>query len=232
MKSHHEFDLSIIIPLLNSANDLETSLKSISDNVRGNYQVVVVDGASNDNFREIIDRITLNNVLVLSEIDRGEYDAMNKGISLARGGFLLFLMAGDSILTHLNVRSIKNPVMVPAYLKAKNKVIRKKSRTLGLPNCHQGIIFPNDKNIHYDLKYKISSDYDFYLRHFPEIDPLYRKDLFSVCYDEGPSGTNFVKRDNEILEIILLNFGFLYWMRAKFYFTCKHIVKFFLRKIL
>jgi glycosyltransferase involved in cell wall biosynthesis len=56
---------------------------------------IVVDGASTDGTAELLNTISGDNITVLSEKDAGIFDAMNKGIYLAKGEYLNFMNSGD-----------------------------------------------------------------------------------------------------------------------------------------
>ena len=59
-------------------------------------EYIIIDGASKDKTLSIADRYKEHIAQVVSEPDKGLYDAMNKGIRLATGDYLCFLNAGDS----------------------------------------------------------------------------------------------------------------------------------------
>lgn len=58
-------------------------------------EYIIVDGASKDNTLALIKKYRERIQTVVSEPDKGLYDAMNKGIALAHGDYLCFLNAGD-----------------------------------------------------------------------------------------------------------------------------------------
>lgn len=91
--------LSIIIPTYNSSKTLQGCLESIANQTFRNFEVLVIDGVSNDNTVVIAEkyRSKLPELNVVSEPDKGIYDAMNKGISLAQGEWLYFLGSDDTL---------------------------------------------------------------------------------------------------------------------------------------
>jgi glycosyltransferase involved in cell wall biosynthesis len=89
--------LSIIIVTFNAGQFLPStlqSLKSQSEIGSANVEVVIVDGGSTDDTLTLIEEFPFIGTVV-SERDKGIYDAMNKGARLASGRWLQFLNAGD-----------------------------------------------------------------------------------------------------------------------------------------
>ena len=89
---------SIITVTYNAGAVLEDTIQSVSVIAQTYHHVeyIIVDGASKDNTLAIVARYRNRIARVVSEPDRGLYDAMNKGIALATGDYLCFLNAGDS----------------------------------------------------------------------------------------------------------------------------------------
>jgi glycosyltransferase involved in cell wall biosynthesis len=87
--------ITIVTVCLNAASSIEATLRSVLAQDYPNLEYVVVDGGSTDGTVEVIRRFTDRIAAVVSEPDEGVYDAMNKGIGLAGGEYLLFLNAGD-----------------------------------------------------------------------------------------------------------------------------------------
>ncbi len=87
--------ISIITITFNAAGTLPITLKSIAEQTFADFEHLVVDGASTDDTILIARRMGRPGVRIVSEPDKGLYDAMNKGLRLARGTYVLFLNSGD-----------------------------------------------------------------------------------------------------------------------------------------
>lgn len=87
---------SVITVVFNAESLVGDTGRSLRSQVCGDYEWIVVDGASRDATVSVARELKVPNTRVLSEPDRGIYDAMNKGIAMARGQWLYFLNAGDS----------------------------------------------------------------------------------------------------------------------------------------
>jgi len=103
MKSN--LKISIITSTLNSAKTIEDCIKSI---LSQSYPVehIVIDGCSSDGTLGIIDKYKSSISKIISEPDRGIYDAMNKGISLATGDVIGLLNSDDVYYDNGVVRTI------------------------------------------------------------------------------------------------------------------------------
>ena len=97
MKSHFKF--SIIIPTFNSEKTLDIALSSIVVQSYQNFEVLIIDGLSTDSTIDIAKKHqkVFPNIKIKSEKDNGIYDAMNKGIALAKGEWLYFMGSDDSL---------------------------------------------------------------------------------------------------------------------------------------
>jgi glycosyltransferase involved in cell wall biosynthesis len=87
--------LSIITITYNAEAVLERTLKSVFAQTNQNFEYIIIDGASKDNTLEVARRFKVKNIV--SEPDKGIYDAMNKGFELAKGEYVWFMNAGDEI---------------------------------------------------------------------------------------------------------------------------------------
>lgn len=90
--------VSAIIAVRNGAAILQRCLDSIAAQDYAPRETIVIDGASTDGTRELLERNLRSGVVssYLSEPDRGVYDAWNKGIARARGRWLCFLGCDDA----------------------------------------------------------------------------------------------------------------------------------------
>lgn len=92
--------ISIIIPVLNEEKNIEKSLIQFN-RLKGDKEIIVVDGGSNDSTRQIAERFAK---VVLSE--RGRANQMNKGAANARGNILWFVHL-DSIINENSIEKIQ-----------------------------------------------------------------------------------------------------------------------------
>ena len=89
--------LSIITVTWNAASVIVPTLESVRQQSWHDFEHIIVDGASTDDTLALVHAHGLERTRILSERDKGLYDAMNKGIGLARGRYLMFLNAGDAL---------------------------------------------------------------------------------------------------------------------------------------
>jgi glycosyltransferase involved in cell wall biosynthesis len=87
--------LSIVIPTYNSESYLIDCLKSVEKEAQAGVEFILVDGASSDATMEIVERYRHLFSHIISERDRGQSDAFNKGFALAKGKFLTWLNSDD-----------------------------------------------------------------------------------------------------------------------------------------
>lgn len=87
--------ITVITVSRNSGATIADTVKSVRAQGYPNYEHLIVDGASTDETLNILNGLRHENLRVISEPDRGLYDAMNKGIGLATGELIGFLNADD-----------------------------------------------------------------------------------------------------------------------------------------
>ena len=87
--------ITVITVCRNSAAVIEPTMCSVLAQDYPRVEYVVVDGASTDGTMDIVRKYSGRIATAVSEPDRGVYDAMNKGLGLAHGDYLLFMNAGD-----------------------------------------------------------------------------------------------------------------------------------------
>jgi glycosyltransferase involved in cell wall biosynthesis len=87
--------LSIVTVCLNSARTIGNTLDSVNSQTCPDIEHIVVDGGSTDGTQDLVRKRGLRVATMLSEPDRGIYDAMNKGAALATGDVVGFLNADD-----------------------------------------------------------------------------------------------------------------------------------------
>jgi glycosyltransferase involved in cell wall biosynthesis len=87
--------ISIVTVCYNSAKTIADTLQSVRAQTYGNIEHIVIDGQSKDNTLEVVAASGRHVSMVVSEADKGIYDAMNKGIALAIGEIIGFINADD-----------------------------------------------------------------------------------------------------------------------------------------
>lgn len=176
-----ELFLTIITVSRNDHKRLAETIRSL-ENFYGDlrFEHIVVDGKSNDLTHKILtEKCRYENFRFISEKDRGIYDAMNKGVSLAKGRYLLFLNCGDRMLASPSclfswLQSIiagepKDIVCFHSRVQHATHAFILKPRAathFRMPTSHQAMLFSKYfVNRHlYDISYSIAADFNLYLK--------------------------------------------------------------------
>ncbi|HEY5706504.1 MAG TPA: glycosyltransferase family 2 protein [Terrimicrobiaceae bacterium] len=87
--------ISIVTPNFNGADLLERAIQSVISQDYGNFEYIVMDGGSNDESLQIVDRYREYIAKFVSEKDNGQYDAIAKGFSMATGDIFCWLNSDD-----------------------------------------------------------------------------------------------------------------------------------------
>lgn len=95
--------ISIITINRNNRDGLLRTLESVSRQRFADLEQIVVDGASTDGSADLPQASFTRVSRWISEPDTGVYNAMNKGLALARGTWLLFLNSGDHLLNETSL---------------------------------------------------------------------------------------------------------------------------------
>jgi glycosyltransferase involved in cell wall biosynthesis len=221
---------SIIIPTFNSAKTLSKAFDSILCQTFSDYEIIVVDGRSTDGTIEIIKSYAEKNACIswLSENDKGIYDAMNKGIKKAKGEWILFLGSDDTLynnqvlaLVFEGIGNNKNSRMIYGDVQLNKPIgFEKESLTYGgefhtrrllyANICHQSIFYNQsvfrDFGL-FNINYKLLADWDFNLRCFNLVNPVYL-DLIISNFFVGASSMQ--SQDDLFKEDLVKNMALTY----------------------
>lgn len=96
--------ISIVTAVFNAQNSIEKTIQSVISQDYSEIEYIIIDGKSTDNTLEIINKYASKISIIVSEPDAGIYDALNKGIKLAKGDYIGILHA-DDFFTHSKVIS-------------------------------------------------------------------------------------------------------------------------------
>jgi glycosyltransferase involved in cell wall biosynthesis len=174
---------TILTAAFNSSATLEKTLTSIGEQTFQNLEHIVVDGGSCDETQDILKSFESSyNLTWISEPDRGISHALNKGLRLARGRYILVIQADDQLLSPDILKKVFpylkkeqfDIISFPVVLDdpVRGKVLRKPIRLLWWNHfkfilSHQGC-FVHRKVFNrvggFREKFKINLDYDFFYR--------------------------------------------------------------------
>ena len=91
--------ISVITVSYNAAQTIEETLFSVCNQSYLNVEYIIIDGGSTDGTCEIIEKYRNKIGYFISEPDNGIYDAMNKGLKIATGDYVIFLGADDHFIS-------------------------------------------------------------------------------------------------------------------------------------
>ena len=98
--------VSIITVCYNSEKHITDTIESVLNQTYKKYEYIIVDGGSTDDTLKIIQNYKEHISVLISEPDKGIYDAMNKGAGLAKGKWIIFLNSGDRFYKNNTLENI------------------------------------------------------------------------------------------------------------------------------
>lgn len=194
---------SVITVCFNAINTLPGTYDSLFGQVGADYEWIVIDGASTDGTEEWIQKNKHLISAFISEKDAGIYDAMNKGVSLAKGDLLFFLNADDAFCDEFVLQDVarafaENPTVTLLYGNAIYQSGKRKRqrrfhwvtrRNLVYGDlCHQAVFARRElfeKVGGFNLDYPINADYDWILRVFNSGESIKYIDRYIALFTEG-----------------------------------------------
>lgn len=243
--------VSVITVCLNAQKHIEAAIQSVIRQSYKNIEYIIVDGGSTDYTLDIIKRYKSMISIILSEPDKGIYDAQNKGIKLATGEIVNILNSDDHFYNDgvisdvVNLFKKKNADFIYGniictnldthldYVKKYPRYLKKRF-FLRDTISHAGTFFRKDcflKIGYYDTRYKVSADYEWYLRALfkNNLTWFYANQVFSVFFTGGCSGN--VTYSDELKEIqrkYFSRFDLFFYKLINFVFysdIIRHLIK-------
>ena len=205
---------SIITVTYNAGKVLEDTIQSVVFQTYRNVEYIIVDGGSKDNTLEIAGKYRDRISKIISEPDKGLYDAMNKGIRLATGDYLCFLNAGDELHENETLQKMVHTLKgkeLPDVIYGETAIVDEEGhflhmRRLSTPDnltwksfkqgmlvCHQAFFARRELAIDnlYDLRYRFSADFDWCIRIMKKAKCLHNTRLTIIDYlNEGMTTRN------------------------------------------
>lgn len=195
--------VSVVTVCFNAAPTIATTLDSVRAQTWRPLESVVVDGGSKDGTQDIVKGYADITGTVVSERDEGIYDAMNKGVALARGEIIHFLNADDSFVDAGVVEAAVRIFMAEpeldlvfgdAIYRSSDGAFLRRFKRVNAGNllygdlCHQ-VVFARRRMFErfgqFKLEYRINADYDWMLRVFRGGAQVRHLERTIVNYDAG-----------------------------------------------
>lgn len=182
-----EYMFSVITVCWNVASEIERTLKSVAGQKDAGFEYIVIDGGSTDGTLSVIERYRDRVDILVSEKDKGIYNAMNKGLRFAHGRYAIFMNAGDCFASESVLADVESMIRnhvgkegvdqmaLPAlvygdYMRVDgdeaSQVIPARSASkawYGMFASHQSMFYNVDflrqNNLEYDESYRIAADY-------------------------------------------------------------------------
>ncbi len=195
--------LSIITIVFNNVKDIERTMLSVINQTYRNIEYIIVDGLSTDGTLDIIEQYRHKIAVLISEKDKGIYDAMNKGLAAATGDYVLFMNSGDEIYDLDTVSKIflayadadiyyGETEMIDgtgASLGARRhkvpKELKLSSFKFGMSVSHQAIYIKKSITEKYDEAYQLSADIDWILKAVSKAKKIVNVKFFVAKYLVG-----------------------------------------------
>ena len=255
--------ISIVTITYNAADVLRVTLDSVLRQHHPCLEHIIVDGASTDGTVDIANayktrsaaEVPEHEVSVVSEPDKGLYDAMNKGLRRATGDYVCFLNAGDwlpadNTLDLVVEMAAKTTGMKPAVIYGDTDLVDKdghfighrrlsppekltwRSFKQGMLVCHQAFYARMDlaRQVEYDTRYRFSADVDWCIRVMKlaekEKAPLCRIDAVLVNYlHEGQTTKNHKKSLRERFDVMRRHYGLVTTIALHCWFVVRALLK-------
>jgi len=174
--------LTVITIVYNNVRDIERTINSVINQTYEKIEYIVIDGASTDGTLNIIQKYKNSISKIISEPDKGIYDAMNKGLALATGDYVLFMNSGDEIYDEHTVQDVFNTAPGADIYYGETEMYNDnweslgrrrhqvpeefdwKSFKYGMNISHQAIYIRRSIITPYNLNYKYSSDIEWIIK--------------------------------------------------------------------
>lgn len=183
---------TIITATYNASHTLARTLQSVARQEFRDVEHIIMDGGSMDGTVQMAKDYQQHNpdlkIVIVSERDKGLYDALNKGIRMAKGRYLIFLNAGDKFHASNTLQKVAECIKynpdgkLPAVVYGETDIVDDKGQFIrhrrlqapeqlkwtsfrqGMLVCHQSFYALREIVPEYDLNYRFSADFDWCVR--------------------------------------------------------------------
>lgn len=241
--------ISIITVSYNAKEPIAVTIDSVKRQVNVtpgvDFEYIVMDGGSTDGTVQVALNSNIPNAKIISERDGGIYDAMNKAMDIASGDYYMFLNAGDALHAPHTLSNIVATIKaneMPGVVYGQTNLVDNNRKFIaprhltappelhytdfaeGMLVCHQAFVALARIAPHYNLKYRLSADFDWCIqvlqhsRHNVYIPEVLIDYLF-----EGASTKNRVASLKERFKIMCFYFGTFPTIKRHFRFISRFI---------
>ena len=247
--------ITIVTVTYNAEGTLERTLKSVEMQTHGNVEHIIMDGASKDGTLAIAQAYKERNddrdIRIVSEPDKGLYDAMNKAIAIAKGEYICFLNAGDKLhnpqtlefIVHIAQHNPNAGVIYGDTDIVDDNGMKLRDRRLSPPKrlnwrsfkngmlvCHQAFYAKRSIVPAYDLSYRFSADFDWCVRIMKKAAtmsmPLVNSHLTLADYlSEGMTTANHKASLKERFAIMRKHYGLFTTLVQHAWFFVRALIK-------
>lgn len=219
--------ISIITVVFNGHSLLERTIKSVLIQTYPHIEYIIIDGASKDGTLDIIDKYRPRIQTIISEKDKGIYDAMNKGLSAATGDYVLFLNAGDELYSDNTINEVfasskeadvyyGNTAVVDEQRNILGdrrltppSILTWKSFKFGMSVSHQSFIAKRSLCEPYSLDYQLGADIDWIIRILKKAKKIvYTKTYISKFLEGGVTSNKRTLAWKERFDVLSKHYGF------------------------
>jgi len=234
--------ISIVTIVYNDTNNIEQTILSVLDQKYADIEYIIIDGGSTDGTIDIIYKYETKISYWITEPDMGIFDAMNKGLKIATGEWIIFMNCGDSFYNNEVLSNVfKNNVNdinliygnVELFSNSRRFIVKQKCTKYSInlnSICHQTVFIRLSKHSPFNLDYKLTADHDIIFEtirngHYMYVDIVIAKVLL------GGVSYNVFKTSKEKLLISYRRGNFLDKILSPL-FNIYQIIKFILKKIM
>lgn len=224
---HREPQISIITVVFNGSSLIERTIKSVLVQTYSHVEYIIIDGASTDGTLTVIEKYRSKIHTLISEKDNGIYDAMNKGLSVATGDYVLFLNAGDELYSDSTIKEVfasspdadvyyGNTAVVDEQRNVLGdrrltppSTLTWKSFKFGMSVSHQSFIAKRSLCGTYSLDYRLGSDIDWIITILKKAKKIvYTKTYISKFLEGGITSNKRTLAWKERFDVLSKHYGF------------------------
>ncbi len=215
--------ITVVTVVYNHVKHLEEAIKSVINQAYQNVEYIIIDGGSTDGTLDVIKKYEHVIDYWISEPDGGIYNAMNKGLNIASGDWLIFLGADDVLadcLVSVSRRMKRQDVVYygNAELASSGKLYAGSFNRYKLMQqniCHQAIFYPRSIYLYkrYEEEYRWLADYKYNMDLWGDgVRFCYIPEKIARFNDLGASSSGDIHFNSIKMNLILKKLGFIFWL--------------------